>query len=322
MELSMQLTADFDSRQDSRLRLLRQIFGAVWLVNAAFQAMAWLLVPAAKTNFLHALAKPAGKVPAALRPLLMAGLHVTEAVGPQFVAACLVVIAVALGLCLLTGRKVALAARVGIGYSLFCWVFLLGFGYPYSGGQTDPGVMIVYAIGFLFVLATAPDLNGGATGIARNRARLWEAARVSFGLLWLFDAALKWLPAFMFHFTSQITGVMAGQPAWIDAWLRFVADIIHLIGPVLVAVLVGLAETTIAVGLLSANRLNGKWQRLLILFGIAYSLFVWTTPETFGGPYSTAGTGVRGNVLGNVLMYLVPFMFLWVGTLRARSPQQ
>jgi hypothetical protein len=27
---------------------------------------------------------------------------------------------------------------------------------------------------------------------------------------------------------------------------------------------------------------------------------------------------VRGNVLGNVLIYLIPFVFLWVGSTRSR----
>ncbi|MDE2346158.1 MAG: hypothetical protein KGL13_06795, partial [Gammaproteobacteria bacterium] len=51
----------------------------------------------------------------------------------------------------------------------------------------------------------------------------------------------------------------------------------------------------------------------VIPFGLAYSVLVWITAEAFGGTYSTAGTGVRGNVLGNVLIYLIPFLFLWIG---------
>ena len=141
--------------------------------------------------------------------------------------------------------------------------------------------------------------------------RLWTAASIAFGLLWLFDAVLKWLPAFLLHFTSQITSVIPGQPHWVAAWLTFVAEIVHAIGPIPVAIFVALAETAIAVGLLS-----GRWPRTVNGFGIAYSLLVWVTAEAFGGPYSTAGTGVRGNVLGNVLIYLIPFLFLWIGNRR------
>jgi hypothetical protein len=51
--------------------------------------------------------------------------------------------------------------------------------------------------------------------------------------------------------------------------------------------------------------------KLMLPFAILYSLSVWVTAEAFGGPYTSAGTGVRGNVLGNVIIYLLPLLFLW-----------
>ena len=296
-----------DTTHGPALNSIVRGFGAVWLANAVFQATAWLAVPAAEANFLHALAKPASKVPAGIRPLLLAALHLAQTIGPRIIAGALVAIAVWLGLALLSGRKVALAARTGIVFSVICWVFLDGFGFPYSGGQTDPGVFVAYAIAFLFVLAVAPATDRHSAQTAPP-GRIWHAARISFGVLWLFDAALKWLPAFLLHFSSQITSVIPGQPHWIAAWLGFVVVIVHAVGPVPVAVLVGLSEIAIAVALLS-----GKGLRVFVPFGLAYSLAVWATAEAFGGPYTTAGTGVRGNVLGNVLIYLIPFLFLWVG---------
>lgn len=306
----------FDDTQRKALRLLTRVFGLVWLVNAGFQAMAWLVVANAHGNFLHALAKPASKVPAAVRPLLLAALHGAQAVGPKPVALLMVAIAVVLGAALLSGRKVAWAARIGVCYSVLCWIFLNGFGYPYSGGQTDPGVFVAYAIAFLFVWSIAPVLEGRGPDESKSASRLWEVARLSFAVLWLFDAFLKWLPAFLLHFTSQITGVIPGQPHWIAVWLGFVAALVHAVGPVPVAILVGLSETAVALALLS-----GKWLRLAIPFGMAYSLSVWVTAEAFGGPYSSAGTGVRGNVLGNVLIYLIPFLFLWIAESRRRAAQ-
>ena len=287
-------------------RVLMGVFGAVWLLNAAFQAEAWLIAPAARANFLHALAKPIPHVPQAVRPLLLAVLHGVKALGPALVAACMVAIAVLIGLALLTRTKLAFVCRFGIVYSLVCWIVLNGFGFPYSNGQTDPGVFVAYAIAFLFVLAAHGQSRGAGDVGHPTRNRLWDVARLSFGALWLFDAALKWLPAFLLHFTSQITSVIAGQPHWIAVWLGFVAQLVHGVGPIVVAVLVGVAEIAIAVGLLT-----GRSLRLVIPFGILYSLAVWSTAEAFGGPYSTAGTGVRGNVLGNVLIYLIPFLFLW-----------
>ena len=313
----MTTAARSDPARGNRLSAIVRILGAIWLVNAAFQAIAWLAVPAAEGNFIHALAKPASKVPEWIRPLLSAALHGTNWLGPRAVAGGLVAIAVLLGLALLTGKKLALAARAGIVFSIVCWIFLDGFGFPYSGGQTDPGVFVAYAIAFLFVLSVAPTLEGRGADAPEVGGRLWNAARISFGVLWLFDAALKWLPAFLFHFSSQITSVIPGQPYWVAAWLGFVAQMIHAVGPVLIAVVVGLSEIVIAVALLS-----GRWLRLTIPFGVVYSLGVWATAEAFGGPYSSAGTGVRGNVLGNVLIYLIPFVFLWVGSTRSRAAER
>ncbi len=311
----MTTAAQSDSARGAALQAVVRVFGAIWLANALFQAMAWLTVPAAEANFLHALAKPASKVPGWTRPLLLAALHGAQLLGPRIVAGSLVAIAILLGLALLSGRKIVLAARAGFVYSVICWIFLNGFGFPYSGGQTDPGVFVAYAIAFLFVLAAAPALEGRGTN-APPDDRLWRAAQISFGILWLFDAALKWLPAFLFHFSSQITSVIPGQPHWIAAWLGFVAGIVHAVGPVPVAILVGLSETAIAIALLS-----GKALRIFIPIGLAYSLAVWSTAEAFGGPYSSAGTGVRGNVLGNVLIYLIPFLFLWVVDARRHASE-
>ena len=305
----MKAAVHFPVAQASALRILTGVFGVVWLMNAAFQAQGWLAAANARANFLHALAKAAAHVPAGIRPLLTGIDRGIEALGPEVVAVCMVVIALLLALALLTRTKLAFAAKFGIVYSLVCWVVLNGFGFPYSGGQTDPGVFVAYAITFLFVLACVPSLNGQAQGASVQGSTLWNRARLCFGALWLFDAALKWLPAFLLHFRSQITSVIPGQPHWVAVWLGFVAMVVISIGPVLVATVVGLVETVIAVGLLS-----GRWLRVIIPFGMAYSLAVWTSAEAFGGPYTSAGTGVRGNVLGNVLIYLIPFAFLWIGS--------
>lgn len=312
----MTSAARFPVAQATALRVLTGAFGAVWLANAAFQAGTWLVPSAGRANFHAALAKPAAQVPAWIRPLLLGIDRIIAAIGPEIVVGCMVVIAILLGLALLTRTKVAFAAKFGIVYSLVCWVVLNGFGFPYSGGQTDPGVFMAYAIAFLFVLAVAPALRGEGDAESVYTSRLWNIARIWFALLWLFDAALKWLPAFLLHFRSQITSVIPGQPHWVAVWLGFVAQVIVAIGPVVFATLVGLSETVIGMSLLT-----GRWLRLIVPFAFVYSLSVWTTAEAFGGPYTAAGTGVRGNVLGNVLIYLIPLLFLWVAVRTpAREP--
>ncbi len=295
-------------------KILIGIFGAVWLFNAAWQAEAWLVAPNAKANLLKAFSHPAAKVPAALSPLLLAMAHGVERIGPTPIALLLVALSVLLGLALLSRTALAATARIGFVYSLIYWVFLNGLGFPYAHGQTDPGVLIAYAITFLFVLAAHSSLRRTQITETKGTEAQWTYARLAFGLLWLFDAVLKWLPAFLFHFTSQITSVIPGQPHLVAIWLGFVVTIVRLIGPVTVAVLVAIAETIIAISLLT-----GRAMKLMLPFSILYSLSVWVTAEAFGGPYTSAGTGVRGNLLGNVIIYLLPLLFLWARELAAPS---
>lgn len=287
--------------------IITGLFGLVWLLNAAFQARAWLFAPSgeAAANLLHAFAKLAGDAPPWLKPVLVGVLHGVQELGPGAVAIAMVAVATLLGLALLTRRALNIFAVFGLLYSLVCWLVLNALGFPYTHGQTDPGVFVAYAIAFLFVLSIGLG-DGMVTGREAPIANaLWRAARVFFGLLWAFDAGLKWLPAFLFHFTSQITSVIAGQPHWIAVWLGIVASVVAAVGPVIVAVIIALTETAIALGLLF-----GRGLRFVLPLGILYSLAVWATPEAFGGPYTAAGTGVRGNVVGNVIIYVIPFMFL------------
>lgn len=298
--------AAHDIRMEA-FKIITGLFGLIWLLNAAFQARAWLFAPKgeAATNLLHAFVKPTAKAPPWLKPVLFGALHGVQEVGPGAVAIAMVAVATLLGLSLLTRRALNIFAVFGLLYSLVCWLLLNALGFPYTHGQTDPGVFVAYAIAFLFVLSIGPG-DGMATGReAPIPNALWRAACVFFGLLWALDAGLKWLPAFLFHFTSQITSVISGQPHWVAVWLHFVVLVISAIGPVIIAAIVALVETAIALGLLF-----GRGLRLMLPLGILYSLAVWSTAEAFGGPYTAAGTGVRGNVVGNVIIYVIPFLFL------------
>lgn len=303
------MNASAPSRIPARLprclnfRNITRAFGIIWILNALIQAMSWLLVPNASANLIGAFQSAHHHAPAWLKPVLSGVIAIIHGIGPPLFAAILVVIALALGLSLVTGTKVALFSKIGIAYCLVMWVLIEALGFPYAGGQTDPGVLIPYAIAFLFVLGTHPPSGSADAPVDRN---LWNVASLSFGVLWAFDALLKWLPAFLFHFQSQITGVIPGQPAWVADWLHLVAALIAFIGPVLFATVVALTETVIAAGLLTRRLL---WA--VIPLGMVYSLSVWVTAEAFGGPYGLSGTGVRGNVLGNVLIYLIPFLFLY-----------
>lgn len=292
----------------NRFRLLVALLGLIWLINAAFQFSAWIWLPTQqhRPGLGGLLTKAVNSAPAWLEPLVHAIASGIDGIGPTIIAGAMVAIAVVLGLALLTNTGLRAAAIGGMAYCLFCWVALSALGAPYGHGQTDPGVFPAYIIAFLFVLSVAPVAAPRPGSIAvQPSPPLWTAVRVLFGLLWLFDAALKWSPYFLTHFLGQLTPAVQGQPHWIAAYIGFVITVVQAIGPHIVAIVVAIVETGIAVSLLT-----GLLLPIVLPLAFLYSLSVWTTAEGFGGPYSLAGTGVRGDVLGNVLIYAVIFLFL------------
>ncbi|MDE2276291.1 MAG: hypothetical protein KGK09_08350, partial [Burkholderiales bacterium] len=251
----------------------------------------------------------AAVAPAWLRPALQAVHDGVARAGPRPVAAVLVLLELALGTALLAGWRVRGAIALGLGYSLLCWVVLDALGYPYGRGQTDPGVFINYALAFAFAWRAQAVLAGAAPGPDPFRRE-----RLLFGLLWALDAALKWQPGFLTQFMAQLTPAAVGQPAPIAAYIHAVVALVGWIGPLRVAVLTALAETLVAASLLS-----GRAMRWSVPLAALYCLAVWTSAEGFGGPYGLAGTGVRGDVIGNVLIYVYLFAYLWPVAARPQS---
>jgi hypothetical protein len=51
---------------------------------------------------------------------------------------------------------------------------------------------------------------------------LWpkDALRITFGVIWLIDATLKWLPGFRSDYMSMIMGAGQGQPGWLHWWFN------------------------------------------------------------------------------------------------------
>jgi hypothetical protein len=291
---------------------LRMLFGLIWLINAGFHAYAWLFQGGGQSaaNLLNAYSGPLSHAPGWLIPYLSAVVHGIQTIGPHVVAGIMVALDLLIGLSFLLGRGVIIFALLGMAYVVFCWTTLDSFGYPYTHGQTDPGVFVAYFLVFVFVLSArrTEQRRAGALGSAGSPLTV---GRILFGLLWAFDAGLKWQPYFLTHFTDQLTGVVPGQPPWVDTYLAFVISVVSLIGPQIVAVLVAVVESLLALSLLI-----GRGLRLSVPLGILYSLVVWSTAEAFGGPYTSAGTGVRGNVVGNVIIYVL--IFLYLGLVRER----
>lgn len=286
---------------DGRFSQVRMLFGGYWLFNLFVRLQDLNLA-----NFMATLKAQATGEPRWMQHYILAVYAGIDAIGRLPVGFFMGALAAALAVSLLTGRSLRLWAWIGIVYTLFLWSTVDAFGGPYGNGSTDPATLITYTIVFVAVLASLrAEAEPGAHG---DRFRL---VRILFGLLWAFDAFWKWQPYFLTH-AVQITAQAAqGTSPW-------VAELVHLavlmgsaIGPVAFGVGVALVETGIAVSLLS-----GRGLRIVIPLAVLYCLGVWATAEAFGGPYGFGSTGVRGGVLGNVVVYLPLFGYLWIAYCR------
>jgi uncharacterized membrane protein YphA (DoxX/SURF4 family) len=134
-------------------------------------------------------------------------------------------------------------------------------------------------------------------GASRPQA-LWpkDVLWISFGVIWLIDAALKWLPGFRADYMNTIMGQAQGQPGWLKPWFDFWINIQHP-RVMFFAYLVAVIETLIAVALIA-----GFAGKLTYLSAIGFSLLIWSTAEGFGGPYTSGASDI-----GTALIYAVVF---------------
>ena len=296
--------------------LIRIAFGVIWVINVLLQARSAYL-----NHFLSYFTPRVAGQPAFIQHYLQWMISLITAIGPKWVALATVVLDTLIALSLLTGVAGRLFAGIGALYCLWLWTTVGGWGGPYTAGATDPGTAIVYVLVFICILLTRawerysllPAASGGSVGISRSTIRLL------FGALWAFDAYWKWQPYFIHHVQDYLVQAQAGQPAWIRAYIQLFVDVVHATGSVAFGVFTAAVETLIALSLLT-----GRWLKLFLPLGIAWSLAVWTTAEGWGGPYSPGQTGNRGDMVGSVNIYIFVFLYLMVlyGSSRAGSAAQ
>lgn len=148
------------------------------------------------------------------------------------------------------------------------------------------------------------------TGISRTGPRLerrtapdWprDAVRIVFGVVWLIDAILKWLPGFRSGYMDYLAEGAQGQPSWLRGWFNFW---INLQEPraTFFAYLVAVVETLIALALIL-----GFARKLTYIGAIVFSLLIWATAEGFGGPYTTGSEDI-----GSAIIYALVFGSLLV----------
>jgi nitrite reductase (NO-forming) len=126
-----------------------------------------------------------------------------------------------------------------------------------------------------------------------------DALRITFGFIWLIDAALKWAPGFRSGYMDAISGAQDGQADWMRPWFRFW---IHLQSPhpYFWAYLVAVVETLIALALIF-----GFARKLTYVSAIVFSLLIWATAEAFGGPYTSGSADI-----GTAIIYALVFAAL------------
>ncbi len=123
-----------------------------------------------------------------------------------------------------------------------------------------------------------------------------DVLRITFGVIWLIDATLKWLPGFRATYMSVIMGEAQGQPGWLQPWFHFWIRFQHP-DAMLLAYLAAGIETLIAVALII-----GFARKLTYLSAIVFSLLIWGTAEGFGGPYTSGASDI-----GTAIIYAVVF---------------
>lgn len=126
-----------------------------------------------------------------------------------------------------------------------------------------------------------------------------DALRISFGVIWLIDAVLKWLPGFKDGYMDTIMGTRDGQPFWLRWWFDFWINLQH---PAITFfwALVATTETLIALALIF-----GFARKTTYLAAIVFSVLIWSTAEGFGGPYTSGASDI-----GTAIIYVVVFASL------------
>ena len=125
------------------------------------------------------------------------------------------------------------------------------------------------------------------------------ALRITFGVIWLIDAVLKWLPGFRSGYMSSIKGAGMGQPGWLQWWFHFWTNMQHP-APTFWAVVVAILETLVALVVIL-----GFARKVSYIASAVFCVVIWGVAEGFGGPYGSGASDI-----GTAIIYALVFMCL------------
>jgi uncharacterized membrane protein YphA (DoxX/SURF4 family) len=125
------------------------------------------------------------------------------------------------------------------------------------------------------------------------------ALRITFGMIWLIDAVLKWLPGFRSGYSGMISGAGQGQPGWLHWWFSFWTNL-QSPHAGFYAYLVAVLETLVALAVLF-----GVARKVSYIACAVFSVVIWAVAEGFGGPYVSGSSDI-----GTAIIYALVFMCL------------
>lgn len=133
-----------------------------------------------------------------------------------------------------------------------------------------------------------------------EQEKLTGLLRISFGLIWCINIWFHLQPQHLDHYLNQYQSAATNGPHWLAPWLNGIISIFQSIGPHAVAVIMVIIEILIAVSLIT-----GWMGRAGAWLGLIYSLFMFSTVNTFGAPFSTGYTDP-----GPWPPYIIAFIFM------------
>ncbi len=137
---------------------------------------------------------------------------------------------------------------------------------------------------------------------ARNLSSIKTIVRIIFGLFWAIDGALKFLPGFVDSFPNMIKDAASSQPSWLAGWFSFWASTTST-NPAFYVYSSGVLELALAFCLIL-----GLLRKPAYTVSLLLSLFIWSIPEGFGGPYgpgsSDIGTGIVYAIVSLMLLVI------------------
>lgn len=124
--------------------------------------------------------------------------------------------------------------------------------------------------------------------------------RIGFGLIWCINIWFDLHTQHLDHYLNGYQSAMQSGPHWLAPWLGSVIGAFQAIGPHTAAVISVVVEALIALSLLT-----GWWGRAGSWLGLAYSLFMFSTVNTFGAPLVVGYTDP-----GPWPPYIIAFVFI------------